>query len=72
MSIPMSIPTERQLKAPRVIQRMEQGETVFVIKANAEECEDQGWAEAQPGGGYRLTAEGRRILKAGINEVEGD
>ncbi len=66
----MSTPTERQLKALRVIQRNEQGEIVFLIKENAEECEDQGWAEAQPTGGYRLTAEGRRILEAGVNEIE--
>jgi ribosomal protein S19E (S16A) len=68
----MSIPTPGQLKALRVIKRMEQGETVFVIKQNAEECENQGWAEAQPGGGYRLTPEGRQILEADVNEIEGD
>ena len=28
----------------------------------AEECEDFGWAEAQPGGGYHLTDLGWRIL----------
>ncbi len=68
----MSTPTEGQLKALRMIKRREQGETVFLIKQNAEECEDKGWAEAQPGGGYRLTAEGRRILGAGVNGVEED
>ncbi len=68
----MSIPTDRQLKALRMIKRMEQGEAVFLIKQNAEECENQGWAEAQPEGGYRLTPEGRRILEAGVNEVEED
>ena len=68
----MSIPTERQLKTLRMIKRMEQGETIFLIKQNAEECEDRGWAEAQPGGGYRLTAKGRQKLEAGINGVEED
>ena len=68
----MTIPTAGQLKALRLIKRKEQGETVFLIKQDAEECEDQGWAEAQPGGGYRLTPEGRRILEAGVNEVEED
>ena len=68
----MSIPTEGQLKALHVIDRFEQGESVWLNTPNAEECEDQGWAEAQPGGGYRLTAEGRRILKAGVNEVDWD
>ncbi len=68
----MTIPTAGQLKALRLIKRKEQGETVFLIKQDAEECEDQGWAEARPDGGYRLTAEGRRILEAGVNEVEED
>ncbi len=68
----MTIPTAGQLKALWLIKRKEQGETVFLIKQDAEECEDQGWAEAQPGGGYRLTPEGRRILEAGVNEVEED
>ncbi len=68
----MTTPTEGQLKALRMIKRREQGETVFLIKQNAEECEDKGWAESQPGGGYRLTAEGHRILEAGVNEVEED
>ncbi len=68
----MTTPTDGQLKALRMIKRREQGETVFLIKQNAEECEDKGWAEAQSGGGYRLTAEGRRILGAGVNGVEED
>lgn len=68
----MNSPTERQLKTLGLIKRKEQGETVFLIKQNAEECENQGWAEARPDGGYRLTAEGRRILEAGVNEVEED
>ena len=68
----MTIPTAGQLKALRLIKRKEQGETVFLIKQDAEECENQGWAEARPDGGYRLTAEGRRILEAGVNKVEED
>jgi len=55
-----------------MIERHEQGQSGFLNRDDAEECENQGWAEAQPGGGYRLTAEGRRILEAGVNEVEGD
>ena len=68
----MSTPTDRQLKALRMIQRMEQGESVILNTQDAEECEDQGWAEALPRGGYSLTAEGRRILEEGVNEVEED
>ena len=56
-------PTERQLRALRKIQRAEEGRQTFVNSADAEECEDRGWVEAQPGGGYRLTDQGRRILR---------
>ena len=59
----MSNPTERQLNALRMIERHEQGQSGVLNRDDAEECEDQGWAEAQPGGGYRLTAEGRQILQ---------
>ena len=68
----MSSPTERQLIALRMIERHEQGKPGVLNRADAEECEDHGWAEAQPGSGYRLTAEGRRILKADVNEVGDD
>ena len=68
----MTIPTEGQLKALGVIERLEQGETVFLNTQDADQCEDRGWAEAQPGGGYRLTANGRQKLEAGINDVEED
>ena len=55
-------PTERQLKALRKIQLAEKGQATFANSHDAEECEDFGWVEAQSGGGYRLTPEGRRIL----------
>ncbi len=56
-------PTDRQLKALRMIERHEQGQLGVMNLADAEECVDRVWAEAQPGGGYRLTEVGRQILK---------
>jgi hypothetical protein len=56
-------PTERQLKVLWNIQQAEEGQPMFVNSGDAEECEDLGWVEAQPGGRYRLTDEGRRILR---------
>ena len=58
----MSIPTEKQLTALRMIERHEQGKRSVINIGDAEECENEGWAEAQPGGGYRLTTQGRQIL----------
>ncbi len=55
-------PTEQQLKTLRKIQSQEAGTYPFINSADAEECEDHGWAEAQPGRGYRLTDEGRSLL----------
>ncbi len=54
--------TERLLKALRRIRRREQGDALFMILVDAEECEDLGWAEPRPEGGYRLTKEGNRVL----------
>ena len=68
----MTTSTEGQLTALRMIERHEQGKRSVLNIGNAEECEDRGWAEAQPGGRYCLTLEGRRILEADINEVEKD
>ena len=56
-------PTDTQLKALEYIKQAEKGRTIFVSSGDAEECEDLGWVEAQPGGGYRLTDEGQRILR---------
>ncbi len=56
----MAEPTERQLKALRRIRHSEQGEALFMIVVDADECVDLGWAE--PLGGYRLTEEGNRVL----------
>ena len=56
-------PTEGQLKALRNIQRIEEGQQTALNLGHAEECEDFGWTEAQPSGGYRLTDQGRRILR---------
>jgi len=58
----MAEPTDKHWEALRKIRRNEQGETVFVNPADAEECENYGWAEAQPLGGWRLTEEGNRML----------
>ena len=55
-------PTERQLKALSRIRKLESGHDVVINPADAEECEDRGWAEAQPSGGYRLTEAGRLVL----------
>jgi hypothetical protein len=55
-------PTQKQLAALRAISQVETGESCVVNRGDAEECEDQGWAEAQPGGGYKLTEQGRRVL----------
>jgi hypothetical protein len=54
-------PTEGQLKALRNIQRVEDGQQRALNFGHAEECEDFGWVEAQPRGGYRLTNKGRQI-----------
>ncbi len=59
----MSEPTEGQLDALRMIERLEQGPDVWLKPADAEECVDLGWAEALPGTRYRLTEEGRQILR---------
>ena len=58
----MTTPTEGQLTALRMIERHEQGKRSVINIGDAEECENEGWAEAQPGGGYCLTLDGRRIL----------
>jgi hypothetical protein len=55
-------PTEGQLKALKNIQRIEEGQQKGLNLGHAEECEDFGWVEAQPGGGYPLTDQGWRIL----------
>jgi hypothetical protein len=41
----------------------ETGWSGVINPADAEECEDAGWAVAHPGGGYRLTEAGRRVLE---------
>ncbi len=55
-------PTERQLKTLRKIARLEIGAIIFINTGDAEECENCGWAEARPAGGYKLTDEGRSLL----------
>ena len=57
-------PKQQHITALRKIAEMEAGALPHINEANADECENYGWAEAQPGGGYRLTDEGRRILAA--------
>jgi hypothetical protein len=56
-------PTEGQFKALNNIQRIEEGQQTALNVGHAEECENFGWVEAQPGSGYRLTDQGRRILR---------
>ena len=60
--MPNDQPTERHLVALRRMAQHEAGRPAVIVPADAEECEDRGWAEAQPGGGYRLTEAGRNIL----------
>ncbi len=57
-------PTARQLEALRRIKKMERGlESIFVMRADAEECVDHDWAMKRGGGRYALTVEGRALLK---------
>lgn len=56
-----AVPTERQLNALAKIQESETGKSVFINKADAEECVDLDWAESTSDG-YRLTNKGREIL----------
>ena len=51
-------PTPKQLKALR-----DAAAGSWINTADAEECVDRGWLEAQPGGGYALTESGRRELR---------
>lgn len=55
-------PTDRHLRALQAMQCHERGRPGVINLYDAEECEERGWAEAQPGGGYRLTEAGRRLL----------
>ena len=57
-------PTARHKKALQAIADLEAGKSTFLNHADAEECEQNGWAEALPEGRWRLTDEGRRILRA--------
>lgn len=58
---------EGLLKVLRQLAKREAGTDVFINLADAEECEDCGWVEAQPGGGYLLTAAGRKTLTENSN-----
>ncbi len=51
-------PTPKQLAALRAAS----GGSSFINREDAEECIVLDWLEAQPGGGYRLTDNGRRVL----------
>ncbi len=59
-------PEQRHITTLRKIAEVEAGASLYINRADAEECENYGWAEAQFGGGYKLTDEGRHIL-AGAN-----
>ncbi len=59
----MTQPTRKQLTVLRTIASMKPGGTSFVNSSDAEECVDKGWLETTPPVGYRLTAEGRAVLK---------
>ena len=54
---------ERLIKTLRNIQDLENGKSQVINTGDAEACEYRGWAEAQPGGGWRLTEKGRRVLE---------
>ena len=57
-------PNLRHITVMGKIAEMEAGAQPIYNPADAEECENYGWAEAQPGGGYKLTDKGRKILAA--------
>ncbi len=54
----MAQPTPKQLAAMRAAS----ADSSFINRADAEACVEHDWLEAQPGGGYRLTENGRRVL----------
>ena len=57
-------PTDGQLEALRRIKKMESGlESIFVKRADAEECVNHDWAVKRGRGRYALTVEGRAILR---------
>ncbi len=57
-------PTDGQLEALRRIKKMERGlESIFVKRADAEECVNHDWAVKRGGGRYALTDKGRALLK---------
>ena len=58
---------ERMLELLRKLGTQESGFDVFIDLADAEEAEDCGWVQAQPGGGYLLTDAGRKILAENPN-----
>jgi hypothetical protein len=53
---------ERLIKTLKKVLILESGRSAVIATNDAEECEDHGWLEAQPGGGYRLTDAGRKKL----------
>jgi hypothetical protein len=54
---------ENCVRALKNIQRMQDGETVYLNPQDCEECVKQGWAEPLAGGTYGLTDDGRAMLK---------
>jgi hypothetical protein len=64
----MAEPTKQQLKALDAASKHSRGSPTVINSGDAEECEDLGWLEHQPGGGYGLTSEGRRVLTAASGE----
>ena len=58
-------PTDGQLKILRTIARFEKdgGPMEPINQQDAEECVDRGWLDTFGVGGYRLTPEGRAVLR---------
>ncbi len=54
-------PTEKQLKALRLVRESEEGRAPYINTSDAEECVDEGWLEAT--NGYMLTSSGRQALQ---------
>jgi hypothetical protein len=48
------LPTDRQHKALLAVYQIEQGSSVFINAADAEECESPGWLESVGTNGWRL------------------
>jgi hypothetical protein len=56
------LPTERQYKALWSVHKIEQGATVYINPADAEECVNRDWLETIGENGWQLTDAGKCLL----------